>query len=217
MRLDALRIAYADLAALAKSLDEDASWLPTGCAGWAVRDLVQHLLADAQRALVALATPTPGPATRDATTYWRDAPGAGDAESRGIRATRTMASQWALPFLTASYSETALAVIALAERAAQDEVVATQGHALTVDDLIATLVVEATVHHLDLVRELDRPGPRPEAVALTRGTLDDLLGRRTPPAWDSAQWVRAATGRAALTEEQRTVLGADVERLPLLS
>ena len=38
VNLDALRIAYGDLAALAVSLDEDASWRPTACAGWAVRD-----------------------------------------------------------------------------------------------------------------------------------------------------------------------------------
>src|SRR4051812_7777231 len=31
-------------------------WLPTGCAGWSVRDLVFHLRRDAQRALVALAS-----------------------------------------------------------------------------------------------------------------------------------------------------------------
>lgn len=114
MTIDALRIAYSDLAALATSLDEDTSWLPTGCAGWAVRDVLQHLLGDAQRALVALATPAAGPADRDATSYWRDAPGAPDADSRGIRATRTMASQWKLPHLTATYAETASAVITLA-------------------------------------------------------------------------------------------------------
>ena len=31
------------------------SWAPTGCTGWAVRDLVHHCWSDAQRALVALA------------------------------------------------------------------------------------------------------------------------------------------------------------------
>ena len=53
--VDALRVAYTDLTALVGSLDEDTSWVATACAGWTVRDMVQHLLADAQRALVALA------------------------------------------------------------------------------------------------------------------------------------------------------------------
>lgn len=216
MKLDALRIAYGDLTALATSLDEAASWRPTGCAGWAVRDLVHHLLGDAQRALVALATPAAGPADKDATTYWITAPGAPDADSRGIRASRTMASQWRLDFLTASYAETAAAVLTLAGRAAPEDLIATQGHVLSVADLLATLVVEAAIHHLDLTVDLDRAGPRPEPVAVTRATLDALLGRPTPAEWDDEQWLRAATGRADLTDEQRDYLGPDAERLPLL-
>lgn len=102
MTLVAQRSAYADLTELACSLDEGASWRSTACAGWTVRDLFQHLLNDAQRALVALATPAEGPADQDATTYWLDSPGAPDSESRGIRATRTMASQWRLDHLPLS-------------------------------------------------------------------------------------------------------------------
>jgi hypothetical protein len=216
VNLAALRIAYSDLAALAVSLDEAASWRPTGCAGWAVRDLVHHLLGDAQRALVALATPAAGPADKNAVTYWLDSPGACDPESRGIRASRTMASQWRLDFLTASYAETAAAVLTLAGRAAPDDLIATQGHVLSVDDLLATLVVEATIHHLDMTVCLDRAGPRAEPVDVTRATLDALLGRPTPETWNSEQWVRVATGRAELAEEHRCHLGRDVERLPLL-
>lgn len=84
-------------------------------------------------------------------------------------------------------------------------------------DLVSTLVVEAAIHHLDLLLELDRPAPRPEVIATTRRTLDYLLGMVTPADWDGVQWVRAATGRGPLTDEQRRVLGADVRRLPLLS
>jgi len=127
-----------------------------------------------------------------------------------------MASQWRLDFLTAGYAETAAAVLVSAERVTPEQLVATQGHVLSVTDLVDTLVVEATVHHLDLIVDLDRPGPRPEPVAVTRATLDALLGRRTPAAWDGEQWLRAATGRAAPTEEQRAYLGPDAERLPLL-
>lgn len=127
MTLDALRIAYGDLGALATSLDEVNSWRPTGCAGWTVRDLVQHVLSDAQRALVALATPAAGPADKDATTYWLDSPGAPDSDSRAIRATRTMASQWNLNYLTATYAETAAAVVTVAASATPADLVSTQG------------------------------------------------------------------------------------------
>jgi Mycothiol maleylpyruvate isomerase N-terminal domain len=216
VNLAALRIAYGDLVGLAASLDEAGSWRPTACAGWAVRDLVHHLLGDAQRALVALATPASGPADKDAMTYWVSSPGAPEADSRGIRASRTMASQWRLDFLTATFAETAAAVLTLAGRAAPEEFVATQGQVLCVDDLLATLVVEATIHHLDMTVDLHRAGPRSEPVEVTRATLDALLGRPTPQAWNSEQWLRAATGRAELDQEQRSYLGPDVTRLPLL-
>ena len=48
--------------------------------------------------------------------------------------------------------------------------VSTQGHALTVDDLASTLVVEATLHHLDLVRHL--PGA---PTAQERGDLGGVV------------------------------------------
>jgi hypothetical protein len=214
--LQALDRAYGDLRAIVTSLDEPASWLPTRCAGWAVRDLVAHHLGDAQRALVALGTPADGPADRDAATYWLDSPGAPDAESRGIRALRTMASAWKLDHLTATYAETTAAAVTLARRTPSEYLVATQGHVLRLDDLVATLVVEATVHHLDLVVDLHRPAPAAEPLALTRRTLDTLLGRPTPPGWDDAEWVLTATGRRGADVEQRAELGADLARLPLL-
>ena len=99
----ALRVAYGDLAGLAESLSERDSWCATGCPGWAVRDVVFHLLGDAQRALVSLLTPSDGPADRTAVTYWIDSPGQHDPDSRGLRATRTMASAWGLPYLVETY------------------------------------------------------------------------------------------------------------------
>lgn len=41
------------------------------CAGWTVGDVLVHLLGDAERALVACATPAPGPPTVDAAGYFR--------------------------------------------------------------------------------------------------------------------------------------------------
>jgi hypothetical protein len=41
---------------------------PSGCAGWLVRDLVCHLIIDAQDVLIPLVTPTDEPTTRDALT-----------------------------------------------------------------------------------------------------------------------------------------------------
>ena len=213
----ALRVAYGDLAGLAESLSERDSWCATGCPGWAVRDVVFHLLGDAQRALVSLLTPSDGPADRTAVTYWIDSPGQHDPDSRGLRATRTMASAWGLPYLVETYVLTGAAVLTLAGRVPPDTLVATQGHVLTARDLVATFAVEAAVHHLDLVVELDRPGPRAEPLALVRRTLDGLLGRPVPVAWDDRTWALAGTGRRPLDAAERQAFGADADRLPLLS
>ena len=71
-RAETVRAAYGAFATVVEALDDGASWLPTGCTGWAVRDLVFHCLADAQRGLVALHTPTGRAPDRDAVTYWGD-------------------------------------------------------------------------------------------------------------------------------------------------
>jgi hypothetical protein len=79
---------YQALLRVISALDDDAGWQNTRCAGWTVRDLVHHLLADAQRALVALHTPAPGPPDADSMSYWRPwQPGTPGAEA-GRRGTR---------------------------------------------------------------------------------------------------------------------------------
>jgi hypothetical protein len=213
----ALRTAYRDLGDLALSVSEREAWLPTRCTGWSVRDLVLHLLADAQRALVALGTPSSAAPDRDAVTYWLDAPGGDDREYREVRAVRTIASAYRLPVLTGQYAETSRAVVVLAEAADPTATVATQGHTLLVEDLLATLVVEAALHHLDLLEHLDRPGPAAGPLAVVRRTLDGLLGRPEPVGWDDVTYARAATGRRPLTAEEAAALGPDADRLPLLS
>ena len=44
---------------------------PSGCAGWKVRDLVCHLVIDAQDVLITLVTPSASLVTVDATSYWK--------------------------------------------------------------------------------------------------------------------------------------------------
>lgn len=214
--LAVLREAYPGLIDLAESLDEPASWKPSGCRGWTVRDLLLHLLSDAQRALVAFATPATGEPDRDRVSYWRTAPGRDDPDSRGLRATRTIASAWGLRPLVATYAETARAVLVVAGRTDPAARLATQGHVLLASELVATLTVEAAIHHLDMVVSLDRPGPGAAPLAAVRETLDGLLGHPNPVGWDDVAWALAGSGRRALTAAERAALGADADRLPLL-
>ncbi|WP_232792329.1 maleylpyruvate isomerase N-terminal domain-containing protein [Actinacidiphila yeochonensis] len=107
---EVLDASYRALLDVLAGLDEDASWRPTACTGWAVRDLVFHLVMDAQRGLVALHTPAAGPPDRDATGYWADwRPGTRGAAD-GRRFVRVGASMFLLfDQLRGLYAETASA------------------------------------------------------------------------------------------------------------
>jgi uncharacterized protein (TIGR03083 family) len=215
--LDALRGAYGAFAGVVAGLGEEESWAPTGCTGWAVRDLVLHCALDAQRGLVALHTPAVAEPDRDMVGYWADwRPGTAGA-ANGRRFVRVSASMF-LDFeqLRELYLETAAAAVVAAGRADPAARVGTQGHVLTAGDLIATLAVEATVHHLDLTAHLPAAEPpSPAGLACVRATLDGLLGHHPPLDWDDAHYARAATGRLPLTEDEARVLGPDRDRFPL--
>jgi hypothetical protein len=207
--LEQLTTAYADLVGLVGGLDGTDQWAPTGCAGWCVRDLVFHLLGDAQRALVALATPVDAPPDTTATTYWaRWQPGTDDAQTE-LRMTRAAASAWSrFAPLAQLYAGTARAVLVAASRADLDAPVGTQGHVLTGHDLLRTLAVEAAVHHLDLVAHLDRLGPAAGSLSLVRETAEGLLGAAFPAGLDDRAVALVATGRRPAPPEL-------ADRLPL--
>ena len=72
---------------------------------------------------------------------------------------------------------------------------------MRLDEFVASRVVEAVVHGLDLTDALGRqPMATPEGLAVTATILDELLARRTvagrpPDLADDLAWVRAASGR----------------------
>jgi hypothetical protein len=172
---------------------------------------------DAQRALVALHTPSPKPVDRDAVTYWQDWEPNTTGAANGRRWARVNGSMF-LDFrqLQGLYLETVAAAAHAAETADPAQHVGTQGHVLTAGDLMTTLAVEATVHHLDLtVRLPHAPGPSPEGLAAVRATLDGLLGRPGLAEWSDEHYARVGTGRAPLTDAERGALGAAADRFPL--
>jgi hypothetical protein len=122
-----------------------------------------------------------------------------------------MASAWSTVSPIAElYGETMQAVLVAADERAPDEVVRTQGKTLTVDSLLSTLAVEATIHQLDL----GLGEPTPLGLAEVRHALDGLLGQ--PAAIDDdARYALVGTGRSPLTDSEREALGGLVDRLPL--
>lgn len=108
----ALVEAYGGVNAVVDELDDFGLQRPTRCRGWLVADLLCHLLADARRALVTLASPVAGPADVDSVTYWQAFPGAGPADAgRHAWSARRWAPAFDRPVAVAhAWTETAAAV-----------------------------------------------------------------------------------------------------------
>ena len=192
---------------------------PTRAAGWTVRDLLFHQLLDAQRALVAFASPADGPADVDEVTYWRDyRPGQGDWSERHARFVTAAAAAYESPgSLVDHWRTTSAAAVRAAGRADPAAYVATQGHVLAVPDFVSTLVVEAAVHLLDLTLDLpDAPTPSARALARVRRVLEGLYGGPLPSRWTDREAALKGTGRQSLGDGDVADLGPGRDRLPLL-
>lgn len=159
-------------------------------------------------------------------TYWQrwgaeDAGGEGAAA--GLRYSRVVASLFTdRSQLRGEYFATASAAVCAAGERALDDVASTQGQTLRVDDLLSTLALEATIHHLDLVRHLDGvTAPGPKSLAATRQVIDrvaeSVTGHRLPRAWAHERCVLLATGRAEPTTTEAHGLAFDRCMLPLFS
>lgn len=189
---------------------------PSGCEGWLVRDLVCHLVIDAQDVLITLVTPSEAETTVDATTYWKTgrAPDPDDPLATLI------------PRLAAAYGDPALLKFHLddvgtaAARAARlaDPVqhVSTQDEVLTIADYLSAYLLEWTLHHLDLTAHLPAAAPPPaETLAASRKALELVAGAKFPAALSDTEALRIVTGRQAPTVGQRVALGELAAWLPL--
>lgn len=211
--------AYGAVGELATALKPQDLLAFSRCHGWVVGDVLFHLLCDAQRALVALASPAGGPPDRDFVTYWSGA--AAEAvdpgpEARWVR--RSAAAFRDGTGIVSLWRDTAPAAVRAAGNAAPDGYITTQGHVLAVGDLLATLATEAVIHHLDMTVELHRaPSPHPDAMAIAARTLDGLLGAPRPDRWSMEEYLLKATGRVSLSNADTALLGQAAKRFPLLS
>lgn len=204
---DALRRAVAQL-------PDDAFEAASGCRGWRTADLVQYLSLQAQELLVALATPAETPPAADSLSWWAptDAFPTGGSDEGALLA--RLADAQGGPVRSREHSSTAAADRA-ALLAHPDLRVAAAERILTVRDLLGALVLEVTLHHLDLHAPLPDVAPSspmsPPADALTgsRDMVERRLRHRLPARWADADALRVATGRRAPTAAEH----ADLEEL----
>jgi len=219
----ALQAVYQNVSTVADGLSDADLMRPSRCAGWALGDVLYHQLLDARRALRTFASPSAEPPDVDDVEYWRSyspegehAPGSAEAAAHA-RHVRIVAAAYPPGTLAWEWRETAAAA-GRAARACRNRAVTTQGHVLTTADFIATLVVEATVHYLDLTVGLPAaPPPDAAGLALVRRVLDGLLGTPMPAGWDDRTCALKGTGREEITADDRAVLGALAGRLPLFA
>ncbi|MFC5909042.1 maleylpyruvate isomerase N-terminal domain-containing protein [Streptacidiphilus monticola] len=217
----ALAAVYDQVTDAVSALDDGQLRAPTRCPGWSAAELLLHLLLDAQRALVTLASPTEAPATASFASYWQDHRSDADPDGAAAHAewVRRSAAAYRDPRgIVRHWCDTAPAAGRAAGAAPLEGRVATQGHVLAVPDFLTTLVVEASVHYLDLAVAVPDPAPlAAEAEALTHATLTALLqGVATPASWDDEQFILKCTGRLPLSDGDRAALATAADRFPVL-
>jgi hypothetical protein len=84
---------------------------------------------------------------------------------------------------------------------------------MRVDEFVASRIVEAVVHGIDLTQALGRQAiATAQGIAATAAILDDLLARRTVPGRpaelsDDLDWIMAASGRAASNDNRLPLIG----------
>ncbi|MFE7613894.1 maleylpyruvate isomerase N-terminal domain-containing protein [Streptomyces celluloflavus] len=203
--------------AVAQLPDEDFA-RPSGCAGWLVRDLVCHLIIDAQDVLITLVTPAETEPTRDAVTYWdiAETPPTGDdpLDALIVRLAAAYEEPSLLRFHLDDVGSAAGRAAALADPGLR---VGTRDVVLTAGDYLSAYVLEWTLHHLDLVAHLpDVAGPSEETLARTRDMLERIARAAFPASFSDKDALLVGTRRRAPTGAEKAELGELAAKLLLV-
>lgn len=125
--MDLFGRSWAALQEVVAGLADEDFQKPCGCTGWLIRDLVCHLIIDAQDVLITLATPSDAPPTRNSVTYWEVV--------ESLPADDPLDAL--IPRLAAAYGDPSLLKFHLAD---PDALVSTRGQVLTVRDYLDAYV-----------------------------------------------------------------------------
>jgi hypothetical protein len=189
------------------------------CRGWAVLDAVVHVRAGVEEMLFGIVAPTDASADTDAASYWAAAVPTNDTgadDVAGILWTRRTASAYRRPSGAVAHLRSVADAVAGAVAGLPAGRLRFQGHVLSTGDFLATWAVELAVHHVDLGREVDVGSPTDESLALTRATIEALLGAPLPGRLDDRTALLLGTGRTVPTADQARLLGELADRLPVL-
>lgn len=209
---------WAALHAAVTALPEADFAKPSGCRGWLVRDLLCHLIINAQDVLITLVTPADTEPTRDAITYWTVTGEQPTGEAPEDAVTVRLAAAYEDPALLRGHLDDVGAAAGRAAELADPRLrVSTQDMVLTVDDFLLVYVLEWTLHHLDLIAHVPAlPGPPAEGLARTREMLEKITGAVFPDSFSDTDVLLVATGRRAPSEAETAALGDLAARLPFV-
>lgn len=207
----ALRATVAGLA------DEDFRQ-PSGCAGWLVRDLVCHLVIDAQDVLITLVTPSDAEPSHDSVSYWAVSGTAPTGEDPLDALIVRLATAYQDPALLKFHLDDVGAAAGRAAGLVDPSLrVGTQDMVLTAGDYLSAYVLEWTLHHLDLIAHLPHLAEPPtEGLARTREMLQEIAGAAFPASFSDKDALLIGTGRRSPTEPERAELGELAKKLPLI-
>ena len=206
----ALRTAVAELP------DEDFE-RPSGCAGWLVRDLVCHLVIDAQDVLITLVTPTEAEATVDAVTYWELVEPPTGEDPLDALIPRLAAAYGEPRWLKFHLDDVGSAAGRAAELADPTVRVSTRDQVLTTGDYLSAYLLEWSLHHLDLIAHLPSAAEPPaETLAASRAALEKIAGTAFPVSFSDEDALLIGTGRRTPTTAETAALGDFAARLPLI-
>ncbi|MFD4638876.1 maleylpyruvate isomerase N-terminal domain-containing protein [Lentzea sp. NPDC058436] len=204
--MDLFSLALGALLKAVGELTDDDLTRPSGCEGWLVRDLVCHFVIDAQDVLITLVTPTAGPVTHDAVTYWKVAhePADDPLAALTVRLAAAYGEPWMLKHHVDDVGRAALRAAGMADPSLK---VTTQDMVLCTSGYLGAYVWEWTLHHLDLVANLPHlAGPLAQALARCREMFEQIAGP-FPAGWSDVDVLLVGTGRRAPTEPERAALG----------
>jgi hypothetical protein len=209
---------WAALRAAVADLPDSEFTKPSGCRGWLVRDLVCHLVIDAQDVLITLVTPASSALTHDAVSYWAvsDSSPTGDDPLDALIV--RLAAAYEDPALLKFHLDDVGSAAGRAAGLADPELrVSTQDMVLTAGDYLSAYVLEWTLHHLDLVAEVPSvAGPPAEGPARTREMLEKIAGAVFPESFSDEDVLLVATGRRSPTDAEAAELGGLAARLPFV-
>ncbi|MFB7460850.1 maleylpyruvate isomerase family mycothiol-dependent enzyme [Streptomyces sp. NPDC056188] len=208
--VEAFRLEAGQLAQAMNGVSRTEWCLPTRCVPWTVSELLAHV-----RMVIAwlpgmLAAPEPNRAEVSAVGYYRpDDRFAPDTNAARISLAQDHAAQQLSgSALAAGFGATWREVDRLCRAEPDGRVVRTRhGDPMLLSEFLLTRVVEVAVHGLDLADALGRePWLTPQAADVVR---DLLLGPGSAAALEKLGWsrllfLRKATGRAPITQEEAT-------------